>query len=346
MKYNLLLIFYFIFFYVNAQTVQLKVIDYSTKNPIENADAYFTISTESYISDKHGKISMNLAHVNPTEELIVSKKEYQSARINATSIQSNLIIKLEKIEEIDLNEAYFTNLKTEDILRKVIENYDKNFNVNKFYFLVDLKQNFKIDTVYENYINLNLQLKFDKGKVKAKSSGIVKNKHEKGIAPLKLDFDKSDYFKHLYVLEGIKSVYDNLLKNQYTTSKLGFTEYAEKKMYEIHLENKEGSKNYFLIDRETFSVVEYKLNLNNRIKTNKNTPLQRNGIISFRYRPYRDAWVLKDSEVNFKMYLEQANKQILEIDFFHQISAWNFSNKPFEYFNKTIDLNQNLHDRF
>ena len=68
--------------------------------------------------------------------------------------------------------------------------------------MVDLTQKYKIDTVYESFINLDLQFKFDKGKVKVKSSGEVKNKYEKGSSTSDLTFETSDYFKHLYLYEG------------------------------------------------------------------------------------------------------------------------------------------------
>lgn len=136
------------------------------------------------------------------------------------------------------------------------------------------------------------------------------------------------------------------MDKKYKFTDLKKSSYAEKKMYEIILENDIDDKTFFLIDRETFSVVEYALQLNNVILTNKNLPLERVGHISFKYRPYNDQWVLKESEVNFRMNLKQLNKEDLMIDFMHKISSWNFSEKPFQYFNKTLNLGQDLHDQF
>jgi len=331
---------------VNAQSVNLIIKDYTDNLSIDDADIYFKNSKKSYISDLDGKVEVDLSNVHPTDELIVSKKEYQNIKILVSSLPSNLTIRLEKVPEVELKEAYVTNLKVHDVLRKIIENHEKKFNVDKYYFLVDLTQDYKIDTVYENFINLNLQIKFDQGKVKAKTSGIVKNKVNRGTSPVKLSFDYSDYFKHLYVLEGIKSMYDNVLNNKYTSTNLAYTEYSGKKMYEIQLESSNGDKNNLLIDRESFAVVEYLLSLKNTINTNKNTPLIRDGIISFKYRPYLDGWVLKESEVKFKMNLQQKDKEDMQIDFLYKMNTTNFDVKPFQYFDKRIDLRENLHDRF
>ena len=329
-----------------SQNIKIKVTDSNTDLPLANADLYFLYSTQNFTTDNHGIAVINLSETSENDELIVAKKNYQNVVLLVSSIKSNLNIQLNQIEEIELSEAVFTNLKAEDILRKVIENYDKNFNVDKYYFLVDLQQDLKIDNVYENSINLNLQLKLDKGKVKAKSSGIVKKKYERGVAPVEINFDKSEYFKHLYVLEAVKSTYENLNKNNFISKDLKIIEYAGKKMFEISLENKNNDKTYYLIDRETYSIVECELKINNVIATNKNTPLERVGKISYKYRPFNDKWVLKESKVIFNMNLKEFNNQDLNIDFEHKISTWNFSEKPFQHFNKNINLSENLHNLF
>ena len=330
----------------NAQIIEIKVTDFKTNLPLNNADVYFMHSTKYYSTNKDGKVKIELSDISPYDELFVAKKDYQNANLLVKSITPYLNVKLEKINEVMLNEALITNLTIPDILQKVIENYDSNYNVDKYYFLVDLKQDFKIDTLYHNSLNLNLQLKYNKGKLKVKTSGIVKNKIEEGKAPIKLSFEQSEYFKNLYILETLKSTYQKFIDKKYKFSDLKKSSYADKKMYEIILENDIDDKTYFLIDRETFTVVEYTLQLNNVILTNKSLPLKRVGDISFKFRPFNDKWVFKESEVKFRMNLKQVNKQDLMIDFMHKISSWNFSEKPFQHFNKTLDLGQNLHDQF
>lgn len=330
----------------HAQIIEIRVTDFKTNLPLSNADVYFMHSTKYFSTNNDGKVTIDLSGISPSDELFVAKKDYQNAKLRVKNIASDLNVKLEKMSEVKLNEALITNLTIPDILQKVIENYDSNYNVDKYYFLVDLRQDFKIDTLYHNLIHLNLQLKYNKGKVKVKTSGIVKNKLEEGKAPIHLSFDQSEYFKHLYILETLKSIYQKFVDKKYKFTDLKKSSYAEKKMYEIILENDMDDKTFFLIDRETFSVVEYALQLNNVILTNKNLPLERVGHISFKYRPYNDQWVLKESEVNFRMNLKQLDKEDLKIDFMHKISSWNFSEKPFQYFNKTLNLGQDLHDQF
>lgn len=330
----------------NAQQINIKVVDYVTNQPLKQADLYFMHSTKYFSTNNEGKVNIDLSGIDKQDEMFVALKDYQNASISLSNIQSELTIKLEKVEEIKLSEAFLTNLRVEDILKNVIRNYNANYNVDKYYFLVDLVQDFKMDTLYYNSINLNLQLKFDKGKVKAKSSGIVKDRLVKGNAPVQLSFVTSDYFKNLYILDAIKSTYNQVLRNQYKLSELKKTVYADKEMFEIFLDNGINDRTYFLIDRKTFSVVEYQLNLNNIVQTNKNTLLERFGIISIKYRPYENSWVLKESEVSFKMNLKDVNRPDLPIDFMHKISTWNFSEKPFQFFNKTIDLDSNFHDIF
>ena len=345
MKYLNLFLFLFSLI-ISAQTIDLTIVDYSSNLPLENADVYFKNSSKNFISDHKGRLTIDLSDIHSHDELIVSKKEYHSIQIAVESINADLMVKLERIDEIDLNEAIVTNVTLDDVLRKVIENYPQNYNVDQYYLLVDLKQNIKIDTLYENLLNFNVQLKFNNGKVKAKSSGIIKNRVEDGVAPIQVSFDQSDYFKHLYLLEGIKILREKYRKNHYSFSELKRTEYAGKKMYEVFIENGEHDKNYLLIDRDSYSIVEYLYIIRNTISTNKNTPLSRNGIVSFKYRPYREGWVLKESEVNFKMQLDHQKYKNLQVDFYHKITTSNFSEKPFQYFNKNIDLNQNLHDQF
>ncbi|WP_313359627.1 hypothetical protein [Empedobacter sp.] len=339
---------FFILFslFVNAQIVNLIIIDVSNSLPIDDSDVYFKKSTKNFVSGKEGKAIVDLSNVDVTDELIISKKDYQDLIIKVSTIKSDLNVRLRKIPKIELEETVVSNLKPVDVLKKVIENYEKNFNVDKYYFLVDLTQKYKIDTVYESFINLDLQFKFDKGKVKVKSSGEVKNKYEKGSSTSDLTFETSDYFKHLYLYEGFKLMYKNLLKNEYINTKLVFTKYADKPMYEVYLDKSEDEKNYLLIDKESFSVVEYVLRLKNEIKTNNNYPLQRDGVMSFKYRPYLDSWVLKESEVKFTMNLVEENKEDIKIDFLYKIQTFNFDTKPFPKFMRSINLNRNIKNQF
>lgn len=113
---------------LNAQIVNLKILDLSDNLPLDDADIYFKNSTKNFVSDQEGKAVVDLSNVTQNDELIVSKKDYQDAIIKVSELKPEMIIKLEKVSEVELKEAFVTNLKAEDILQKVIENYDKNFN--------------------------------------------------------------------------------------------------------------------------------------------------------------------------------------------------------------------------
>ena len=67
---------------VNAQIVNLKITDFSDNLSIDDADIYFKNSTKNFVSDLQGKAIIDLSNVLQTDELIVSKKDYQDARAN------------------------------------------------------------------------------------------------------------------------------------------------------------------------------------------------------------------------------------------------------------------------
>ena len=116
------LVYLFIFFAisVNAQIVNLKILDLSDNFPLDDADVYFKNSTKNFISDMEGKAIVDLSNVSQTDELIVSKKDYQDAVIKVSDLKSDMVVKLEKVSEVELKEAFVTNLKTEDILKTKI----------------------------------------------------------------------------------------------------------------------------------------------------------------------------------------------------------------------------------
>ncbi|WP_313581684.1 hypothetical protein [Chishuiella sp.] len=333
---------------INAQTIQLNISDYSNNLPINDADIYFAKSTKNFVSDDNGKAMIDLSNIDKSDEIIISKKDYQDAKINVNKINSESIkIKLEKVGNIELQEAFISNLKAEDILKKVIENYDNNFKVEKYYFLVNLQQKSYIDSSYLDLIDVDLQLKFTKGKILIKSNGRINKKHIADSPPVTIDFNSSDYLRHLYLYDGLKTMHENLLKKQYNNTKVIFTKYADKPMFEVYLDKNKDEKNYLLIDKETFSVIQYTLNIRNEIKTNTEKPLKRDGIISFKYRPYMEGWVLKESDVNFLMSLfdEKSNKEI-KIDLDYKITAFDFSTTAFPEFKKTINIKSDIRKNF
>lgn len=59
---------------LNAQIVNLKILDLSDNLPLDDADIYFKNSTKNFVSDQEGKAVVDLSNVTQNDELIVSKK--------------------------------------------------------------------------------------------------------------------------------------------------------------------------------------------------------------------------------------------------------------------------------
>ncbi|MCA4810467.1 hypothetical protein IF128_12075, partial [Empedobacter stercoris] len=154
---------------VNAQIVNVKITDFSSNFPLDDADVYFKNSTKNFVSDMEGKAVVDLSNVTQNDELIVSKKDYQDAIIKVSELKPEMIIKLEKVSEVELKEAFVTNLKAEDILQKVIENYDKNFNTEQHFYKVNFVLDEVVDSTKRDFIDLDLQLRFKKDNLSIKS---------------------------------------------------------------------------------------------------------------------------------------------------------------------------------
>ena len=161
---------------VNAQIVNLKIADLLDNLPLDDADIYFKNSTKNFVSDQQGKAIIDLSNVLQTDELIVSKKDYQDAIIKVSELKSELSIKLEKVSEVELKEAFVTNLKAEDILQKVIDNYDKNFNTEQHFYKVNFIIDEIVDSTKRDFIDLDLQLRFKKDNLSIKSNNQVKER--------------------------------------------------------------------------------------------------------------------------------------------------------------------------
>ena len=73
---------------VNAQIVNLKITDFSDNLSIDDADIYFKNSTKNFVSDLQGKAVVDLSNVSQTDELIVSKKDYQDAILKVSDLKS------------------------------------------------------------------------------------------------------------------------------------------------------------------------------------------------------------------------------------------------------------------
>ena len=321
---------------LNAQIINLKILDFDNL-PLDDADIYFKTSTKNFISDMEGKAIVDLANVSGNDELIISKKDYQDAIIKVSELKSNLNVKLEKVSEIELKEAFVSNLKAEDILKKVIDNYEKNYNVEKYYYLVDFKQNVVYDSLEREYINLDLEFKFNKDNLKIKS-----NKEPKEIIDVerdrKVNIILNNYLKNISIIENLKNMLNNVIEKNYAVNKLSVSQYSDNTVYVITLEN-DTKQNLLTIDKSTYAVIDYTSKVFE--EKDKYSGLSE---ISYKFRPYQDKWILKESSVFSKLDVDLGEKTNVVIDIKLQVGDFNL--KSFNGFNRTINPYKNIRSNF
>lgn len=174
---KLFYVFSFFAITVNAQIINIKIVDLLDDSPMDKADVYFKNSTVNFVSDREGRVVVDLNSIHPTDELIVSKKDYQNAILKVSDLNyKDLAIQLEKVPEIELSEAFITNLRVGDILAKVIENYADNFNTEKHYYKVNFVLDAVIDSVDRDLLDVDLQFRFKKDHVKINSNNTVNHR--------------------------------------------------------------------------------------------------------------------------------------------------------------------------
>ena len=321
---------------LNAQIINLKILDFDNL-PLDDADIYFKTSTKNFISDMEGKAIVDLANVSGNDELIISKKDYQDAIIKVSELKSNLNVKLEKVSEIELKEAFVSNLKSEDILKKVIDNYEKNYNVEKYYYLVDFKQNVVYDSLEREYINLDLEFKFNKDNLKIKS-----NKEPKEIIDVerdrKVNIILNNYLKNISIIENLKNMLNNVIEKKYAVNKLSISQYSDNTVYVITLEN-DTKQNLLTIDKSAYAVIDFTSKVFE--EKDKYSGLSE---ISYKFRPYQDKWILKESSVFSKLDVDLGEKTNVVIDIKLQVGDFNL--KSFNGFNRTINPYKNIRSNF
>lgn len=340
-------IFYLLFLFAtiaNAQLINLKILDFSNHLPLDDADVYFKHSTKSFISDIDGKIVVDLNNVTETDELIVSKKDYQNAIIKVSDLKTELNIELEKVSKIELKEAFITNLKTDDILKKIIENYDNNFNIDEYYFLVNFQQNLLYNKKDRDFIDTDLQFKFKKGDIKIKSKGYVNNEFKSGREP-NSNISLVHYLKSIYLKDQyIKAFLKGINNRNYLESNLSLSKYGEHYVYEIFIKNK--SRDYYLtVDKKTFAVVDFSWNTYiSDTKISENEILTEAKVV-YKYRPHNGNWVLKETSSVWNTKYEKDNTtEFLDMNF--SIIVNNYSTQPFPDFNKTVNEKMDIRKSF
>ncbi|MFV0212286.1 hypothetical protein OBK22_10840 [Empedobacter falsenii] len=341
---RLILLFTLFAICVNAQIVNIKITDFSSNLPLDDADVYFKNSTKNFVSDQEGKAVVDLNNVLQNDELIVSKKDYQDAIIKVSELKPEMIIKLEKVSEVELKEAFVTNLKAEDILQKVYDNYDKNFKVDEYYFLVNFQQDLWYNKNDRDFIDADLQFKFKRGDLKIKSKGNVNNEIKSGREPnsnIRLIY----YLESIYLKEKYIKQFLGLLKEKkYEEANLSLTKYGDRFIYEVTIKTK--SRDLFLlIDKESFAVIEFSLLSYNRDKEVSPNNFLREGKVFYKYRPHKGNWVLKETSAIWNVTYEKENEKT-DLDMSFNIIVNDYSLKPFPEFNKSVNEKMDIRRSF
>ena len=331
---------------VNGQIVNLKITDFSDNLSIDDADIYFKNSTKNFVSDLQGKAIIDLSNVLQTDELIVSKKDYQDAILKVSDLKSELNIKLEKVSEVELKEAFVTNLKAEDILKKVIKNYDKNFNTEQHFYKVNFILDAVIDSVNRDFFDVDLQFRFKKDQVKISSNNIVNNRiigegtHQKSL------YRMNEYFNHISLLDFVKKMQLRLSEKKYDEETVGISKYADRYIYEVEFKNlKADFVCTFLIDKETFAIIESSIIRKNDHNKELGYTINNNEVV-YKYRPYQNKWILKESYRNWNStYLEDDKSQHTN-DVKIKLEVKDFSTQPFPEFNKSVNEKMDIRRSF
>lgn len=325
---------------VNAQIVNLKIADLLDNLPLDDADIYFKNSTKNFVSDQQGKAIIDLSNVLQTDELIVSKKDYQDAIIKVSELKSELSIKLEKVSEVELKEAFVTNLKAEDILQKVIDNYDKNFNTEQHFYKVNFIIDEIVDSTKRDFIDLDLQLRFKKDNLSIKSNNQVKERI--------INEPNYGYKINLLPILGmvsLKEFVNDYLKyyKKYKPSKVNLTKYGDELMYEFYLDN--NSFHRFLVAKDSFAIVEYKVDAEGiEIKKSQQTVNFVNTY--YRYRPYQGKYILKELMRNWSTDYKGGDGSNHNVNAKMNLEVKDFSTQPFAEFNKSVNEKMDIRRSF
>ncbi len=327
---------------VNAQIVNLKITDFSDNLPLDDADIYFKNSTKNFVSDQQGKAIVDLNNVLQTDELIVSKKDYQDAILKVSDLKSELNIKLEKVSEVELKEAFVTNLKAEDILQKVIDNYDKNFNTEKYYFLANYTQEAIYDSTNIDLLNVDLQFKFKKDNFNVKSNNKVNQMIDSDFKN-KRDTSVNQYLKSISIKNVLKLILENILKKEYTNQRVLISKYSDKIINEIILES-ENKNIRILIDKDSYAVVEF-FSSSEEYQSKQGVYVRLTSL-SYKYRLHKGYWVLKESEGYWNITFKNEEEKGVASDKTFKINVFDYDTKPFPEFNKSVNEKMDIRRSF
>ncbi|MGL5234526.1 MAG: hypothetical protein ACRC8Z_07220 [Empedobacter falsenii] len=325
---------------LNAQIINLKILDLSDNLPLDDADVYFKNSTKNFISDMQGKVVVDLSNVSQTDELIVSKKDYQDAIINVSELKSDMVVKLEKVSEVELKEAFVTNLKAEDILKKVIENYDKNFNTEQHFYKINFKIDEIVDSTTRDFIDLDLQLRFKKDNLSIKSNN---NVHKRIINEPNYGY----IIKLNPILSEIslKNKVNSYLKyyTKYKVSTVNLAMYGNELMYEFYLLDHVCHR--FLIAKDSYAIVEYSMDAED-LKFNNEKQTVNFVNTYYRYRPYQGKYILKEFMRNWSTDYKENDGSDHNVNVKINLEVKDFSTQLFSEFNKSVNEKMDIRRSF
>ncbi|MBF0596776.1 hypothetical protein [Faecalibacter rhinopitheci] len=326
---------------VSAQLKNIKIVDKENNSPLADSDIYFTQSTKNFISDENGKVRIDLQNISPNDELIISKKDYQNAVFKIAELKDDeLIIQLSKVDEIELKETFITNLKTIDILQKVIENYEKNFNTEQHFYKVNFSVDEIVDSINRDFINLDLQLRFKKDNLSIKSKENVIERIVKEpnygynirLSPILKDI-------HLkYKLEQYIKYYSTL-----ESSSVKLTKYGNEYMYEFHLVNSVYHR--FLIAKDSFAIVEFIIDGEN-LNFKKSDDFVNYVNTYYRYRPYQGKYILREFARNWSTNYKENDGSNHNVTSKINLEVQEFSNQPFPEFNQSVNEKMDIRKSF
>ena len=326
---------------INAQLINFKILDFSDQSPIEDADIYFKESTQNYISDANGKTIIDLKNLNPSDILIVSKKDYQNAELKVSTLKNTEInIQLEKVDKIELQETFITNLKAQDILAKVIENYDKNFNTDQHFYKVNFTVDEIVDSINRDFINLDLQLRFKKDNlmIKSKENAIERIVNEPNYGYI---VRLNPILKDIH----LKSKIEDYLKHYSTLkpSSVKLTKYGNEYMYEFHLENSVYHR--FLIAKDSFALVEFSIDGEN-LNSEKSKNLVNYVNTYYKYRPYQGKYILRELARNWSTDYKENDGTHHNVTSKVNLEVKEFGEQPFPEFNKSVNEKSDIRKNF
>lgn len=251
-----------------------------------------------------------------------------------------MIIKLEKVSEVELKEAFVTNLKAEDILQKVIENYDKNFNTEQHFYKVNFVLDAIIDSVNRDMIDVDLQLRFKKNNLKIHSNNSVNHRI--------VNEPKYGYGTNLNPILGIISLKDQLnsyLKhyNSFSHSPVNLTKYGDQLMYEFYLFNSVYHR--FLIAKDSYAVVEFIIDGEN-LKFNKEKQTVNFVNTYYKYRPYQGKYILKELMRTWSTDYKENDGSDHNVNVKINLEVKDFSTQAFPEFNKSVNEKMDIRRSF